>query len=110
MAIFSDGRWTIPPTPVEWLKMQRLAKPLGIRRNPASGLTAAIMAPPTDAFALCTPQQTEGHYSMYLSLFGRDLKAGDTARARARLVIEAGLSNADVVKAYTEYFSGLGDQ
>ncbi len=110
MAIFNDGRWTIQPNPVEWLKMPRLAKPLGIRRNPATGLTAAIMAPPTDAFALCTPQHTEGHYSMYLSLFGRDLKAGETARARARLVIEAGLSNPDVVKAYTEYFRGLRDQ
>jgi hypothetical protein len=33
------------------------------------------------------PQQAEGHYSLYLSLFGRDLKPGETARAVARLVI-----------------------
>ena len=33
MAIFRDGRWTIPPNPVEWVEMPRLAKPLGIRRG-----------------------------------------------------------------------------
>ncbi len=101
-AVFRDGRWKLPPNPVEWVAMPRLAKPLGLRRDPATGLTAVIMAPAGDAFALCTPEQTEGHYSMYLSLFGRDLKAGETAQARARLVIGTGLSNADALKAYTE--------
>lgn len=107
MAIFRDGRWALQPHPVEWVKMPRLAKPLGIRRDPASGLTALIMAPPTDAFALCTPEQTEGHYSMYLSLFGCDLKAGEVARARARLVIADELSESVAVKAYESYLKEL---
>jgi hypothetical protein len=107
MAIFRDGRWTIQPNPVEWVKMPRLAKPLGIRRDPSGGLTALIMSPPTDAFALCTPEQTEGHYSMYLSLFGRDLKAGETARARARLLIAEKLSEAAASKAYEAYLKEL---
>jgi hypothetical protein len=103
MAIFRDGRWTIAPSPVEWVKMPRLAKPLGIRRDPSSSLTAVLMSPPSDAFAICTPQQMEGHRSMYLSLFGRDLKAGETAHARARLLIAEKLSDAGAVRAYESY-------
>lgn len=107
MAIFRDGRWALQPNPVEWVKMPRLARPLGIRRDPASGLTAVIMSPPTEAFALCTPEQTEGHYSMYLSLFGRDLKTGETARARARLLIAEKLSDAAALKLYDGYLKEL---
>lgn len=108
MAIFRDGRWTIQPNPVDWKPMPRLAKPLGIRRDPTIGLTAMIMSPPSDAFALCTPEQTEGHYSMYLSLFGRDFKAGESAQARARLLIDAKLSDAVALKAYENYLNRLG--
>jgi hypothetical protein len=107
MAIFRDGRWTIAPSPVEWVKMPRLARPLGIRRDPATGLTAVLMSPPTDAFAICTPQQNEGHYSMYLSLFGRDLKVGESVHARARLLIAEKLPDAGAVKAYESYLKGL---
>lgn len=107
-AIFHDGRWTIPPNPVDWVQMPRLARPLGIRRDPVVGLAAVIMSPPADAFAVCTPHQTEGHYPMYLSLFGCDLKAGETARARARLLIVEKLSYADAVKAYEHYLQELG--
>lgn len=103
VAIVRDGRWTLPPSPVEWVKMPRLARPLGLRRNPATGLTAVIMSPPTDAFAVCTPIQTEQHYSMYLSLIGRDLKPGESASARARLLIVARLSDAEAVSAYEDY-------
>ena len=108
MAIFRDGRWTIAPNPVEWVKMPRLAKPLGIRRDPVKGLTAVIMSPPTDAFAICTPQQTEVHHAMYLSLFGRDLKAGQTAQARARLLIADKMSDAEAVKSYERYLKEPG--
>lgn len=107
-AVFRDGRWKLPPNPVEWVAVASLAKPLGIRRDPATGLTAVIMSPAGDAFALCTPEQTEGHYSMYLSLFGRDLKAGESAQARARLVIGSGLSDGDALKAYAEFVHSLG--
>ena len=107
-AISRDGRWTIPPNPVAWVQMPRLAKPLGIRRDPATGLTAVIMSPPADAFAICMPHQTEGHYSMYLSLFGRDLKAGETVQARARLLIAEKITDAGAVKAYESYLKEFG--
>lgn len=107
MATIRDGRWTIPPSPVEWVQMPRLAKPLGLRRDPNTGLTAVVMAPPEDAFALCTPQQTEGHRSLYLSLFGRDLKAGESASARARLLIAGKLTDDEAVGAFASYVRAL---
>jgi hypothetical protein len=44
-----------------------------------------LIAQTNDCFAVSTPHQTEGHFSTYLSLFGRDLPAGETAFARAEL-------------------------
>ena len=103
--IFRDGRWTFQPSPVEWVLMPRLARPLGVRRAQAVGLAAVLMSPPNDCFAVCTPQQTEPHYSMYLSLFGRDLKAGEIARARARLMIASKFSDAQIAQAYEDYLT-----
>jgi hypothetical protein len=60
--------------------------PLAVRRG-SSGLTAVVMAPLSDCFAVSTPLQSDGHRSLYLSLFGRDLANGETLSARARLVI-----------------------
>lgn len=48
---------------------------------------AAIMAPPGDCFAVSTPHDQEPHYSMYLSLFGRDVEPGQTLTARSRLCL-----------------------
>lgn len=103
VAVIRDGRWQLEPNPVDWVVMPRLARPLGVRRAPATGLTAALMSPPGDCFAICTPQQGDPHYSMYLSLFGRDLQAGEIARARVRLRIAPNLSEAGLVKEYGEY-------
>jgi hypothetical protein len=86
-AIIRDGRWTLLPNPVDWVLRPHLQKPLGIRHAPANGITAVLTSAPGDCFAICTPDQNEGHRSMYLSIFGRDLAAGQTARARARLTI-----------------------
>ena len=109
MAIFRDGRWTRPPSPVEWVQMPRLGLPIGIRRNPVTGLTAVIMSPAGEAFAVCTPQQMEGHRSMYMSLFGHDLKPGETDIAHSRLVVGEKLTEAQAYAAYTtalNQFSG----
>jgi hypothetical protein len=78
--------------------MPRLTKPLAVRRAPASGLTAVILSPASDCFAVCTPQQSDPHDSLYLSLFGRDLKEGENARARARLLLAPNLSDAEILK------------
>jgi hypothetical protein len=101
--IITDGRWTRPPNPVEWKIMPRLAAPLAVRRDAKTGLAAVLMAPPEDCFAISTPYGEEGHRSLYLSLFGRDLKAGESATARARLVIGQGISDEQAIALYRAY-------
>jgi hypothetical protein len=59
-------------------------------------LAAVLMSPRKDCFAVFTPHQMEPHYSMYLSLFGRDLQVGEKAAARCRLVVGPALSTAEV--------------
>jgi hypothetical protein len=105
--LIQDGRWKIEPNPVEWKIQSPLARPLCVRRAPASGLTAVLMAPPGDCFAIAMPYETEGHYSMYFSLFGRDLKAGETARARARLQLSEKPGEPQILKAYEDYLASL---
>jgi len=103
VSILQDGRWKFPPSPVDWVIRPHLAKPLGIRRCRANDLQAVVMSPPQDCFAVLTPFEAEGHRSMYLSLFGKDLKAGQTARARARLVIGKNRGDEAIDQLYTTY-------
>jgi len=98
-----DGRWNCQPNPVAWKIMPRLAAPLALRRDAQRGLAAVIMAPARDCFAVSTPYGEEGHRSVYLSLFGRDLKAGETASARARLVIGKAISDRQAIELYEAY-------
>ena len=98
--IIRDGRWRLQPNPVEWTILPVLKTPLAYRRDPKTGLTAVLMAPPRDCFAIATPQEGEGHYSLYLSLFGRDLNAGESARARTRLWIAERPSDVQIFRAY----------
>ncbi len=98
-----DGRWKRPPSPVDWRIMPTLAGPLGMRRNAKLGLAALVMAPPADCFAVATPYSEEGHGSLYLCLFGRDVKAAETASARARLVIARGLTDEKAIALYQAY-------
>jgi hypothetical protein len=106
MRLVRDGRWTIPPSPVEWAERPVLAGPLGLRHAPQLGLTAVLMARPEECFAVLTPHELEGHHSMYLSLFGRDLKKGEAARARARLWITSGLAEEAIVAEYERFLKG----
>jgi hypothetical protein len=103
VAMIQDGRWKLEPNPVAWVIRPHLARPLALRRAPDAGLVAMLMAPPTDCFAIATPFESEGHFSTYLSLFGHDIKAGQTARARARLVIAPTSSEADLVRLGEDY-------
>jgi hypothetical protein len=102
-SIIQDGRWKYQPNPVDWVIGPRLAKPLGVRRCPANGLVTLLMSPPQDCFAVLTPFEAEPHRSLYLSLFGQDLKAGETARARARLVIGTDLAGETIDLLYSDY-------
>lgn len=103
VSLIQDGRWKLEPNPVDWVIMPQLAKPLGIRKSPANDVRAVVMSLPEDCFALSTPFELEPHRSLYLSLFGRDLKAGETARARARLVIRSDLSGEGIDAVYNDY-------
>lgn len=101
--IIGDGRWKRPPHPVEWNIMPLLAAPLGMRRDEATGLTALVMARPHDCFGVLTPFGEEGHRSLYLSLFGRDLKSGESVTAISRLVIGRGISDAQAVAMFESF-------
>lgn len=107
-----DGRWEQPPHPVEWCINRYLAAPLAIRRDKESGLTALVMSPPGDCFAVATPynqtppDDVANHRSLYLSLFGFDVAAGQTVRARSRLQVIADPADAAAEKAYEDYARG----
>ena len=102
-AIIQDGRWTFAPSPVDWVIRPQLAHPLGIRACPANDLRGVVMSPPSDCFAVLTPFEAEAHRSMYLSLFGKDLKAGESATAKARLMIVSKQADAEIVSACDAY-------
>jgi hypothetical protein len=110
VSIIQDGRWKIPPNPVDWVIRPRLASPLAVRGCPANGLRAVIMSPASDCFGVLTPFEGEGHRSMYLCLFGKDLKAGETARARARLMIVSNLPDTEIVRACETYLKREGER
>lgn len=105
--LIRDGRWKLEPNPVSWTIVRRLAAPLCFRRGRADGLTAIVMAPKEDCFAVATPHAGEAHYSLYLSLFGRDLKAGQTAKARTRFVVAPDLSDELLITMYRQYLDEL---
>lgn len=88
-ALIEDGRWTLEPNPVKWSFPAELAGPplRAYRRAPGHGILATFTTDPASCFAAATPHQTEEHYSTYLSLFGRTLAPGETARARVSLTI-----------------------
>jgi hypothetical protein len=106
-ALIKDGRWTKPPSPVDWAIMPKLAAPLLYRQTKDATLTVAIMAPPDDAFAGFTPCEGEKHYSMYFGLFGHTLREGEIAVAHSRLVVLSDTDDAAVVDAYRAYVSGM---
>lgn len=100
LPLIKDGRWLLEPNPVDWTIRPRLDKPLAFRRDPASGLTVVLMSLQQDCFAVSSPHQAEGHRSLYLSLFGRNLKAGAVARARTRMVVKVGPSEDEIEEFY----------
>jgi hypothetical protein len=107
LALIQDGRWSYPPSPVNWALRPVLAQPIGLRRAPALDLTAVVMAPREECFAVASPHQTEGHYSIYLSLFGGTLSPGRRQRARARLVIAGSLEERRIPELYRAYLAAI---
>jgi hypothetical protein len=105
--VIGDGRWQRLPHPVDWKIMPRMAAPLAIRRDLQRNLTALVMAPPEDCFAVATPFGADGHRSLYLSLIGRDLAAGTAVTVRSRLVIGRDISDQQAISLYQAYLKEL---
>jgi hypothetical protein len=102
--VIADGRWNYPPNMVAWKIMPPMAAPLAVRRDAKSGLTAVLMTPVEDCFAVSSPYgNEESHRSVYFSLFGRTLKAGETASAHARMVIGKAISDSKAIALYEAY-------
>ncbi|MCC6698751.1 MAG: hypothetical protein IT365_24215 [Candidatus Hydrogenedentes bacterium] len=108
--IIKDGRWTIPPNPVDWAVMPEIAAPLAFRREPSTGIVAMVMAPPQESFAVFTPCRDDPHCSMYLALFGQTLKNGETARAHVRFAIAVNPTDDQVVTYYQDYLKEMGEK
>jgi hypothetical protein len=108
-ALIQDGRWKLEPHPVTWTLRPPFAFPIALRHAPTHGLTIAVLGDPTECFALAMPYETEGHYSLYLSLFGRDLAAGIPATARVRLQALKTPDWPDIVKAWQAFAPRPGD-
>lgn len=111
LALIHDGRWKIPPSPVDWATGRRLAAPLVLRRDATSGITAAMMGLAQDCFAISSPwnpatPDAKGYRSLYLSLFGRTLPAGQAATTRCRLVINRHLGDDQVLRRYEAFVKG----
>lgn len=106
-AVIRDGRWHLEPHPVDWVIRGEFSPALGLRGAPASGILAGVMGDPVECFAICTPYETEEHYSTYVSLFGRDIPAGGQATARVRLRITEQESPSRFREVYAEFARSL---
>jgi hypothetical protein len=105
--LLRDGRWEKPPHPVDFKRIAYYGEPLVMRKDPGSGLTAIIMSLRNDCFATLMPYGEDGHRSLYLSLFGRDLKRGESMTAHARLVIGR-FSEPEILVLYHDYQNKKG--
>ena len=106
-AMIADGRWQRPPNPVTFKPVTTYTGALGMRRDAKSGLTTLVMAPPADCFAVMMPYGEEAHRSLYLSLFGRDFKDGESATAHARLVIGHHITDPQAIELYNAYLKEI---
>jgi len=106
--VIQDGRWEKEPHPVKWTIMPEFKAPLIFRRGTDLAPTVVLMAPPADCFAVSMPYQAESHYSLYLSLFGGDVKAGETVRGRTRFVVTTNDADREVLGLYRDYAKKLG--
>jgi len=109
--LFYDGRWQQEPHPVQFSMLRFLAAPLTLRHNAEHDVTFAMMARPEDCFAIETSYDKEPagddmiarHRSIYLSLFGQDVAAGQRAQAHCRFVIGQHLSHERAIGLYETF-------
>ena len=107
--IIYDGRWDYEPNPVQFSLTQQLEAPLCMRQDNQSGISVVMMSRPQDCFAIATPYNMEppdgvaGHNSLYFSLFGYDLQAGQTAKAFTRMVVMKNGADDTAVERYRQF-------
>jgi len=107
-----DGRWEQGHSPVQWSITQLLAAPVCLMRDAKKDITFVKMSRPQDCFAIempyfkSPPDGIAGHRSLYMSLFGGDLRAGQSAKTCVRLVVGRGLSNEKVLGLYEAFIKG----
>ncbi|MCX8156868.1 MAG: hypothetical protein N3J91_10545 [Verrucomicrobiae bacterium] len=106
--LIQDGRWKLEPHPVEWTLRSPFVLPIAIRQAPGRQPGVVIFGDPVECFAMAMPYETEGHYSLYFSLFGRDLPAQKPATARLRLQALPDLEWATVQKAWQNFTKAEG--
>ncbi|MDD2599346.1 MAG: hypothetical protein PHO37_08990 [Kiritimatiellae bacterium] len=102
--IIADGRWKHEPNPVDFIPVENYKYPFGVRASLDNGLTSIMLAAPQDCFAVLMPHHEDNHYSLYLSLFGYDIKSGHSATARCRVVISRDISEKKAVELYQRAF------
>ncbi len=103
LPMIRDGRWQKEPYPINWAIVREYALPLAVRRGDAQKPAVVLMAPREDCVAISMPYEGESHYSLYLSLFGRDVKAGQSATAHARFVVTTDASDREILDLYQTY-------
>lgn len=110
--LFFDSRWDQPPHPVHWSVTRSMAGPLVVQHDRQTGTTCVLMACPEECFAVNAsyhadpPDRVSAHHSIYHSLFGRDVRAGEAPRARLRLVVATGLQPEKVLEVYRAFAEG----
>ena len=107
VGVITDGRWKIDPHPVNWQILPKLAAPVAFRKGHKSDLNLVVMARPDDCFAVSTPCKNESHYSLYLSLIGRDLVKDHTVRVHTRLLVAAELSEKEIIEKYHHFLKEI---
>lgn len=86
LPVIEDGRWDLPPHPVDWRIRHPFAVPVAARRH-EKGLMAVLISPAQDCFAIAAPHNGETHYSLYFSLFGKTINPGKPVTAHVRLLV-----------------------
>ncbi len=109
--ILYDGRWNYPPHPVQFSLTQRFECPLCMRKDRDTGMTVLLMSRPEDCFAIETPYNMRppdgvaSHASLYFSLFGRDIQAGEKVKASTRLIIGKDIPEKRALEVFEKYIS-----
>ncbi len=104
-----DGRWEFPPHPVHFSVTKFFANPLCMKRDSVNGITVLLMSRQEDCFAVEAPYDMDppdgiaGHNSVYFSLFGQDIAAGQTVRARSRLVVGRKIGEKEAIDYYKRF-------